>query len=202
MHFEIQKINDKIVKESEKYFSDSFTSLLKKKITYEESIVARYLISKYVENKYKIKNFLPEVNESGRPIFSDTIYWSISHKEKKVCVGISDKPIGVDLENYKIRDISLLEKFGDDTYKLFGSKTWENFYKIWTGLESVIKTERTSIDKIGEYKIVDVVVKNNIFSGIKFQYEMIVEYSFIQYIVFLGKKEKDFYSISFVLGQV
>ncbi|MCP4523239.1 MAG: hypothetical protein GY828_03395, partial [Candidatus Gracilibacteria bacterium] len=153
MHFEIQQINDNIIKESEKYFSDSFTSLLKNKITYTESLVARYLISKYVKQKYKIKNYLPEVNESGIPIFSENIFWTIAHKDNVVCIGVSDEPIGVDIEKYKIRDISLLEKFGDDIYELFGGKTWENFYKIWVSLESVIKIDQVTLDQLGEYKI-------------------------------------------------
>jgi hypothetical protein len=51
MQLKIQKINSEIIKKSENFFGDFFCENLKKEKsgTYEESLVARYLIEK--ENK-------------------------------------------------------------------------------------------------------------------------------------------------------
>jgi len=79
------------------YFPQNYLDSLKHK--QKESIVARYYISKLVEKHFWIKNFLPQINEKGVPIFENNIFWSISHKKDLVLVWISKEKFGLDIRN-------------------------------------------------------------------------------------------------------
>lgn len=69
--------------------------------------------------------------------YCDNIYFSLSHADGIVMVGISNNPVGVDIENkrkmsnariHKIKEMICLEKEKKD-----------NFYEIWTKKESIFK---------------------------------------------------------------
>jgi phosphopantetheinyl transferase len=132
------------------YFPKDYLESLNKP---KESIYARYLISKLVEENSKIKNFLPKIDESWVPIFENNIFWSISHKKDLVFVWISDKRLGIDLEIIKKRNKSLLDNFDDKEYKLLWWKNWENFYILWTGKEAVIKYNLWKLDDMENLKL-------------------------------------------------
>ena len=56
---------------AEEYFPPSYIEKIRQKNTYEQSLVARYEISRLVEQYYGgIKGFLPEVDMAGKPISS------------------------------------------------------------------------------------------------------------------------------------
>ena len=74
------------------------------------------------------------------------IFWSISHSKNYVAYAISENPVGVDIEEIKERDDGLLEIFLDGEYKIVGWKNWQNFYKLWTGKEAILKREWLSLD--------------------------------------------------------
>jgi phosphopantetheinyl transferase len=59
------------------------------------------------------------IDNLDKPICTDNIFWSLSHKENIIYIAISDKNIGVDIEILKQRDISVLDLFSDREYSLF-----------------------------------------------------------------------------------
>lgn len=127
MYLNIQKINNKILKESENYFPDSFCYNLKKDKpwTYRESLVARYIIKQ-----------------------NNNTYTSISHKKGLVFIWTSNKKIWIDIEILKERDKHLLSKFKREEFDLLGWKSWINFYILWTAKESIIKYLNLKLDDI------------------------------------------------------
>ena len=136
MNLKIQKINQTIILESEKYFWDSFCDKLKKEKywTYNESLVARYLIEK-----------------------NNNVCFSISHKKDLVFIWTNSSKIWIDIEIMKIRWTDLLYKFRSNEYNILEKKDkticwktydWDLFYILWTAKESIIKFDNLKLDNI------------------------------------------------------
>jgi 4'-phosphopantetheinyl transferase len=71
--------------------------------------IASYLLLNRVLELNNIKSVRIKTNKYGKPyVLGNPIYFNISHNQKNVICGISDKPIGVDIEtiNPRIKTIS------------------------------------------------------------------------------------------------
>ena len=111
--------------------------LLKMKHTEKrrEPLCAYGLLCIAVAEQYPELEKLPEMEygSSGKPIFAayPEIHFNLSHTDGAVLVGLSDWPIGVDIE--KIRTVS-------DTLKnRLGGDTPEAFFRGWTRREARAK---------------------------------------------------------------
>ncbi len=74
MHHLSYNISVDLIQLAEAYFSHDYIEKIRQKNTYEQSLVGRYLVSKIVEENWGIWDFLPRVDEEGRPVslsFSD-----------------------------------------------------------------------------------------------------------------------------------
>jgi 4'-phosphopantetheinyl transferase EntD len=138
----------------------------------EESIVARFLISKLVEDFFWIKNFLPEINNAWIPIFNENIFWSISHKKGIVFVWVSKQKFWLDLEIIKSRDKNVLNIFSDEEYRILWWKKIENFYKIWTVKEALIKYNLWKLDDMEKLNLISLSDEKNIFWDIIFNQKL------------------------------
>ena len=83
-------------------------------------------------------------DERGKPFVEgrEDVFVSISHSKGAVMVGISDKPIGVDIEMLKTRRKTVEKRvFTDREISLIDSSTDENkaFFVLWTLKESYLK---------------------------------------------------------------
>ena len=176
MQLIIQEVNNIILKESEIYFWEFFYSNLKKqkKWTYNESLVARFLIEK---NKDK--------------------YSSISHKKDLVFIWTSDKNIWVDIEILKQRDKNLLDKFLSEEYEILWGKNWDNFYKLWTAKESIIKFENLLLDDIEKIFLEKDENINEEFSWIWFNKKFKLKFNNKEFIVYVWNKENIIFSVCF-----
>ncbi len=176
MQLKIQKINLEIIKESENFFGEFFCENLKKEKlgTYEESLVARYLLEK---DKQETKN----------PCYS-----SISHKKNLVFVWTHNKKIWVDIEIFKLRDKSILEDFFK---KEKTKKTWEKFYTLWTAKESIIKIENLKLDDMKKIILLESEKINKKISWINFEKKLIFSFKNKNFVVYSWKKENLFYSV-------
>jgi phosphopantetheinyl transferase len=174
MFLQIQKLNKKNILDAEKFFWNIFCSDLKKEKpwTYNESLVARYLIEK---NKNK--------------------YLSISHKKDLVFIWINNSKIWVDIEILKIRDKNLLNKFWEEEYNILWWKNWENFYTLWTAKESIIKYENLLLDDIEEIKCRDVEMLHLYNNKIKFSKKICFTFWYKEFMVYTWSKNSLFYSI-------
>ena len=172
MYLKIKLLNDKLVKDAEKSLSKNVLKELEKKFTYRESIVSRYLISQY---KWK--------------------YSSISHKRDIVFIWVSDNKIGVDIENYKERDINILDTFTSEEYEIVWNKSRKKFYLLWTAKESIVKLLNIMLDDIGDIKLISCQKHDEKLSNIKFSYKLNFVYNRIKISVISWINKEYYYSI-------
>lgn len=173
MYLELKKLDKNILNKSLGFFSNDYINLLKFKPFFEESIVARYLMSRLVEKNFWYRNYYPEGASDWLPVYNDNIYWSISHKKWLVFIWVSDKKLWIDIEVYKNRDISLLNKFSEEEYNILWWKNWDNFYKLWGANEAIIKYNQEKNYKDWMYKLVNKKEKIQTISSIDFNLEFI-----------------------------
>lgn len=161
----------------------------------KESIVSRFLISKEVENTYKIHNYFPKFDENKIPLSNNGIFWSISHKGDLVFIWIDINKIWIDVEIYKERDKSLLDQFSDEEYNIFWWKNWVNFYIIWTAKECVIKYNLLNLNNLNDIKIKEIKNVDNWISNLIFSKKIVLKYKTQTNQVYFGRKDDIFYSV-------
>ena len=86
-----------------------------------------------------------KVNQFGKPYLQDYENWhfNISHTNEMMIIGISDKPIGVDIEKIRNADFRIAKQFFTEKENLyihaFNEKQDKRFFEIWTKKESYLK---------------------------------------------------------------
>jgi len=191
MFLKIQKDISKEYDKALNYFPENYIDSLKSK----ESIVSRFLISKEIEKKYKLNKYLPKFNANWIPLFDNGIFWSISHKDDLVFVCVNNEMIWVDIELYKVRDLSVLNKFSDNEYNILWWKNWDNFYILWTAKESVIKYNQLNLNYLSKIDVFDVQkIKLNI-SELNFSIKILLNYENDINQVYFWRKDDIFYSV-------
>ena len=170
MQILLKKFTPDLIQKAKNYFPEKYLEKLKDK--QEESIVARYLISKLAGENFWVKNFLPEIDEEWIPVFKNNIFWSISHKKGIVFVWVSDEKFWLDLEVIKNRDKNIFNIFSDEEYNILWWKTIENFYKIWTAKEAIIKKKLEQLDDMKNFILTWVEEQKNIFWEIEFNQKL------------------------------
>ncbi|SMC21813.1 4'-phosphopantetheinyl transferase [Clostridium acidisoli DSM 12555] len=105
-------------------------------------LLIRYIINRKLN--YKIKDIIFKYNNFGKPYLfgSSEFQYNISHSGKYVVCATSNKAIGVDIENIKPIDMSIIKHvFTKNEYNDFenAEKKTETFYSIWTLKESFVK---------------------------------------------------------------
>ena len=107
----------------------------------------RSMISSYLINSLSKEELL--FNEMGKPFYENGPFFNVSHSGKFVIMAVSDKEIGVDIEENNEQDMSSLIKiFNEAEVKLL--KEHADFYYLWCAKESLIKCMGSSINKIKE----------------------------------------------------
>lgn len=107
----------------------------------------RSLISSYLVNQLSKESLL--YNENGKPYYQNGPFFNISHSGNFVVMAISNKEIGIDIEeNVEKNMSSLMRIFNEAEAKLI--KEHADFYYLWCAKESLIKCIGTSINKIRE----------------------------------------------------
>jgi 4'-phosphopantetheinyl transferase len=98
-----------------------------------------------------------EKNESGTPVPSQGIYWSLSHKKKFVCAVVSTEPVGIDLEEMHPRSESLFLRIVDEQeQKLSTEDRTTFFFRCWTSKEAILKAEGVGLKGLSACKIVEI----------------------------------------------
>jgi 4'-phosphopantetheinyl transferase len=79
-------------------------------------------------------------DRDGAPLPSEGVFWSISHKPKYVAAVVSNAKIGIDIEEIKPRNESLLDYIASgNEWELSRNKSWSTFFRYWTAKEAVLK---------------------------------------------------------------
>ena len=107
----------------------------------------RSLASSYLINKLSKEPLL--FNDMGKPFFEKGPFFNVSHSGQYIVMAVSNKDIGVDIEENKEIDMSpLIRIFNEAEAKMI--KEHADFYYFWCAKESLIKCIGSSISRIKE----------------------------------------------------
>lgn len=113
------------------------------KIFYTNKIAflsSEHAIQYVLERFYNLKNREILRNKNGKPYLQDeSLFFSVSHTKDLLFIAVSDKNIGIDVENiYREVDyLPILKKFTKKEQQAILTK--HDFLRVWTIKESVIK---------------------------------------------------------------
>jgi 4'-phosphopantetheinyl transferase len=87
-------------------------------------------------------------NETGAPLPSNNVYWSITHKTHYVGGVVAPAPIGIDIE--RIRECApglFARTAGDHEWALAdpGKDSFLTFFRYWTAKEALVKTSGSGL---------------------------------------------------------
>lgn len=107
----------------------------------------RSLASSYLVNSLSNEPLL--FNDMGKPFFENGPYFNISHSGKYIVMAVSDKEVGVDIEeNVEKNMSSLIRIFNEAEAKMI--KEHADFYYLWCAKESLVKCIGSSISHVKE----------------------------------------------------
>lgn len=90
-----------------------------------------------------------EKNHGGKSDF-----FSASYSDRRLFLAFSEEKIWVDIEQVKSRTSSLLDKRSEEL-KLLWEENWDNFYRLWTAKEALLKATNTeNLDQIWNIQLV------------------------------------------------
>ena len=114
----------------------------KSEINQVRSLASSYLMNKLSKEPIKF-------NDTGKPFYENGPHFNVSHSGQYIVMAVSNKDIGVDIEENKEKDMSaLIRIFNDAEAKMI--KEHADFYYLWCAKESLIKCIGSSISKIKE----------------------------------------------------
>ena len=107
----------------------------------------RSLTSSYLMNRLSKEPLL--FNDMGKPFYENGPYFNVSHSGQYIVMAVSNKDIGVDIEENNDKDMSsLIRIFNEAEAKMI--KEHADFYYLWCAKESLIKCIGSSINRIKE----------------------------------------------------
>lgn len=107
----------------------------------------RSLASAYLMNRLSKEPL--QYNDTGKPFFANGPFFNVSHSGQFIVMAVSNKDIGVDIEENVEKDMSsLIRIFNEVEARMI--KEHSDFYYLWCAKESLIKCIGSSINKIRE----------------------------------------------------
>ena len=107
----------------------------------------RSLVSSNLVNSLSNEPIL--FTKMGKPYYENGPFFNISHSGNYIVMAVSNKEVGVDIEENIAKDMSpLLRIFNEAEAKVI--KEHSDFYYLWCAKESLIKCTGSTINKIKE----------------------------------------------------
>ncbi len=92
--------------------------------------------------------------ESGEPLPTDGVYWSVAHKPLWTAAVVSDRPVGIDLEPVAPRRVEMFDALAaEEEWSLLRDREWLTFCRLWTAKEAVLKANGVGIGRFGDCKL-------------------------------------------------
>ncbi len=116
-----------------------------KRLSLLADVLIRYIASKFLNRKNKELWF--DKNAYGKPylVGFPEFHYNISHTKYMIAVGISDYPIGVDVERIQLAKLKIARRFfhEQELDYIFSHprKIDKCFYEIWTKKEAYVKRD-------------------------------------------------------------
>lgn len=102
-------------------------------------------------------------DEDDVPYQSNGNYWSLSHKPKCVAAIVSDKAIGIDVEEIKPRPKSAFDLVAsNEEWELGGDRSWDNFFRYWTAKEAALKAIGIGMSGLKKCRVVSIPDENHV----------------------------------------
>ena len=134
-----------------------------------------FLACRILLNYYN-KDLKISYSENGSPNLNNHQYISVSHSGDLVCIIISDKKIGIDIEQISDKSLLLKEKFINSHHTKLNK---EKSTLIWCIKESVFKFhEIGNVDFIKDIFVPDFILKDSGEMDIKFKNNTLKSYYF------------------------
>lgn len=135
----LHTITPELIMLAERYFPSLYLEQLEGRKRYYEGVAARYLVSRLIDHRFGVKDYFPESTPKGIPVFPENLYWSIAYADQKAFVATDDKPVGVDIERVVMRNPLLFSVFSPQEWRSMGKMDWNQFYKMWTAKQALLK---------------------------------------------------------------
>ena len=133
---------------------------LKKKPDKKLSIAAADLVRTAVSEKFNInsKDVRFRVRENGKPYIENIdIEFSISHSGTIAVCAISDKPVGIDIEQIRDVNINLVKKLFTPDEQNYVLEKWslskQRFFEVWTRKEAYVKMLGKGVPYFPEFSV-------------------------------------------------
>ncbi len=98
-----------------------------------------------------------EQDEADKPLPNDGYYWSVSHARRFAAAVISDRPVGIDIEEIRPRDRELHEGLAEPSeWTLLGDRSWRSFFRLWTAKEATLKANGAGIAELLDCRLTTV----------------------------------------------
>jgi 4'-phosphopantetheinyl transferase len=99
-------------------------------------------------------------DDSGAPLPSNNIYWSITHKTQYVAGVVAPTPIGIDIE--RIRECApglFVRTAGEAEWALAGPEKTSliTFFRYWTAKEALVKTSGTGLKDLRKCQVTRII---------------------------------------------
>lgn len=130
-----------------------------RKLSLYSEILVRCLICKTLS--ITNKDIEIQQDELGKPFLKNnpSLHFNLSHTKNAITVGISNDPLGVDIEKIKAADMKIAERFFTDNelswIRSNNSEQDVNFFSIWTKKEAALKSEGKGISHIKSFDVTD-----------------------------------------------
>jgi len=108
----------------------------------------------------RLGELLKDENGAPCPVWGN--YWSLAHKPKYVAAVVSNNKVGIDIEEIKPRNESLISHVGSDEEWELQEKSWETFFRYWTAKEAALKFIGIGISGLKTCRIISVPDENHI----------------------------------------
>lgn len=97
---------------------------------------------------------LPQA-ENGAPLPVDGWHWSTSHSRGFSCGVVFPAPVGIDVEKVQQRRQDTVQAATNRTeLEIVGGFRWQNFTRIWTAKEAVLKKAGCGLTELSKCRVV------------------------------------------------
>lgn len=156
---------------SEKMMKSDFSSLFLKNLEKQNHFPAKLYKNFFLKHTYRLSE--AELLKSNAQHQRNSGFFSASYSWDWLFLGISKEKIGVDVEQIKPRDESLLKTHENELKTHFWTVDRKGFYLLRTAKEVILKASATNnLDHIAEIKLLSSQKKNQMIWNLAFTWEL------------------------------